>query len=1126
MSDPILLGERLRIEVPNAAITSGDKYSSVAWCTRKEQKSGLLSKHQHLALLEQNAASELADLISFKSADGRNVSNDDDAVRYGDPFSIRCLTRSKAGGRYLSPSSDSLVWDRHAEALRRDHDINKKKAEKEDEFGVPDAHNEMFRVIHIVASNMRRDWQHNVTATGNPLVPSSKFGLVHIKRLEGGKQPAYVAASEDGKSLHFVADLSSLCVFTVRRVNLEQILQTEGLLSPLPKTISSLNDEDTHAPIESSVGEIKESGSSSNNKKVRPTELSALLDDFPSELIECQTYSFGQWIARKGDYRFCTINNRPLKLNKSLVPWWTADGLSHWRVVLDADDNDGDDICDTDREGWMYGNGWSKMFKDVNPQVSNERSKYKYRMRKFEKLDLSKLLEYDVRCGTCSGELVVPRWRKPQPDGNGKIVDGITDDEDVDFQHGDLPQTEGTPSNLQEKIEEDEQLEILYKALTKGDESLKMHHVQDLDGFQNGEFEALDTNGDGTVTLEEFKEHARKTNLVKTNNEKKFSSTSNVDVPTVWAGQALLPKQTTWKGRVIISNKWFNENKDIVDYAVIKEILKELPSAPNVEEMEEKEEKEEKEVTRKKKKKRKEKKRKLKEEREEANKELSNGRPYIYADLSVDIQSSILNLVVINDEKKKEGKNNSIDINLKKYGLSIESIPERIVASNSLEENLRNQEKKKFNDIVTSIEELQERRKKLPPNNNSAKNKINELINEQIKNKIKQRDQMLGRPPQQGWLCLRMKDEKNQVSELIFSPLENESSFISSESEFEIGKRENYQNNFEIVRSVIIDSMRDTNEMRTIINNELRLAMSKLASMKQFTTTNGANDLFEKFNKDTIGMAEIDERIDGLQKSQREALVRIKNKIIELENGNLAHEIAEGLKSWVRDIQETEKKSEEAAKIGLEILEGQIEGLELMSNDIIDAAKNQAVLTLQYAVPYVPYGGSQWRIDLENGKSDETLKKLTSKMTTQVATVTGVPETIVNASIESKTGVKTGPSISDQVSGIFQKKDDEKNDQNGEGDVEMVAVEIKPEDEVKVADTVEEGDKEEDKDNEEKESEPITSEQARLLGEFRAPKQPEEYWYENHLCLFKFMFFMCAFNVILAVISMFIVPLL
>ena len=43
-----------------------------------------------------------------------------------------------------------------------------------------------------------------------------------------------------------------------------------------------------------------------------------------------------------------------------------------------------------------------------------------------------------------------------------------------------------------------------------------------------------------------------------------------------------------------------------------------------------------------------------------------------------------------------------------------------------------------------------------------------------------------------------MKDEKNQVSELIFSPLENESSFISSESEFEIGKRENYQNNFEI----------------------------------------------------------------------------------------------------------------------------------------------------------------------------------------------------------------------------------------------------------------------------------------------------------------------------------------
>jgi hypothetical protein len=281
-------------------------------------------------------------------------------------------------------------------------------------------------------------------------------------------------------------------------------------------------------------------------------------------------------------------------------------------------------------------------------------------------------------------------------------------------------------------------------------------------------------------------------------------------------------------------------------------------------------------------------------------------------------------------------------------------------------------------------------------------------------------------------------------------------------------------------------------------------------------------------------MAEIDERIDTLQSKQREALVRIKHKIQELENGNLAYELSEGLKEWVADIQETETKSEEAATEGLRLLEEQIEGLELMSDNIIDAAKSQAILTLQYGVPYVPNGSDQWRIDLENGKSDETLKKLTSQMTTQVAAVTGVPQTVVNASIESKTGVKTGPSIGEQITGGvggFLKgdgkgdgKEDGAGDGNGGngngGDVEMVAVEIKEEDEVKVADPAPAttGEMGENKENNE-EPTPITSEQAALLGEFRAPKQPEEYWYENHLCLFKFMFFMCFFNIILAVVT-------
>ena len=74
-------------------------------------------------------------------------------------------------------------------------------------------------------------------------------------------------------------------------------------------------------------------------------------------------------------------------------------------------------------------------------------------------------------------------------------------------------------------------------------------------------------------------------------------------------------------------------------------------------------------------------------------------------------------------------------------------------------------------------------------------------------------------------------------------------------------------------------------------------------------------------------------------------------------------------------------------KKGLKLLQEQVEGLETMSDDIIDAAKKQAILTLQYGVPYLPNGSDQWRKDLEAGKSDETLKKLTSNMTKQVAAV-------------------------------------------------------------------------------------------------------------------------------------------
>ena len=246
-----------------------------------------------------------------------------------------------------------------------------------------------------------------------------------------------------------------------------------------------------------------------------------------------------------------------------------------------------------------------------------------------------------------------------------------------------------------------------------------------------------------------------------------------------------------------------------------------------------------------------------------------------------------------------------------------------------------------------------------------------------------------------------------------------------------------------------------------------------------------------------------------------------------------SHELAEGLKQWVADIQETEKAAEEAAERGLKILEDQVEGLRVCSDNIIDAAKSQALLTLQYGVPYVPNGSDQWRRDLEAGKSDERLKQLTAKMTSQVATVTGVPQTVVDASFESKTGFKTGPSVGDNMSSLFGNGEKKSGEDGGGGDaaaevssgeVEMVSIKIKEENEVKVAtpppvDVETSGSEKKDGNDEESEPAPITSEQAALLGQFRAPKQPEEYWYENHLCMFKFLFVMCFLNFVLAIVT-------
>ena len=354
------------------------------------------------------------------------------------------------------------------------------------------------------------------------------------------------------------------------------------------------------------------------------------------------------------------------------------------------------------------------------------------------------------------------------------------------------------------------------------------------------------------------KAFATKTSSVVPRQQKK-----KTDISTIWAGQALLPIQQSWEGRVIITSKWMdaNDTNDYSnDYSIQNLILsiddvnqkkkeqdqQDEKDAQDAQDAQEKKDSEDGETKNKGDAVYTDSQKQTDSNQEEVNQDyISKGRIYTFADVTINknTKKMILKIKNVSTEESKEDIEKIIDLN--QHGISIASITDSVVAANSLDQELRMKSLNAYNLHIQKIKDLQLRRKQLPPNNKTAKSKINEQINQQIVLKIQGRDQMLGRQSQQGWLQLKLYDDTDdkKTVELLFSPIENESSFISSKNEGERGKKENFQNNYEIIRSIIIDSLPETNEMRSIIQKQLHVCLKKLASMKQFTTTNGKKQL-------------------------------------------------------------------------------------------------------------------------------------------------------------------------------------------------------------------------------------------------------------------------------------------
>lgn len=215
------------------------------------------------------------------------------------------------------------------------------------------------------------------------------------------------------------------------------------------------------------------------------------------------------------------------------------------------------------------------------------------------------------------------------------------------------------------------------------------------------------------------------------------------------------------------------------------------------------------------------------------------------------------------------------------------------------------------------------------------------------------------------------------------------------------------------------------------------------------------------------------------------------------------------MQEWVEDIRDTEERSLKAAEEGLKLLEDQLVDLEECSTSIIEAAKKQALLTIQYGVPYIPRGNSKWRDELETGHgSKENLERM-AMLTSKIATVTGIPETIVNKAVESKTGTNPGGSTSEQLMnavGLGGGEDKDEKEEDGDESAEAEKVEVVVEDGIELSEAVAVEESE------------LPSESMALMEEFRPPKQPEEFFYENHRACFKFMLCLCIINIILGIV--------
>ena len=195
MTEHIVLGERLEI------ISTASE--SRAWSTIKEKR-GLFNGDQHHLDTKQYGELCLSDLICFKGSQGEQTDGTDDfddVLRFSKDYTIRALTTSKAGGRFLTTNGSNAIFSLSNADVSLERGFNKTC---------------LFKIRAVNESSRG--------ITTKSMFAEEVYPNVKVV-FESTSNPGKFIAVNSGKKQIGMEGISERCVFVIKRANLKKYLK-------------------------------------------------------------------------------------------------------------------------------------------------------------------------------------------------------------------------------------------------------------------------------------------------------------------------------------------------------------------------------------------------------------------------------------------------------------------------------------------------------------------------------------------------------------------------------------------------------------------------------------------------------------------------------------------------------------------------------------------------------------------------------------------------------------------------------------------------------------------------------------------------------------------------------------